>query len=200
MSNSGRGLAARGWPGPLVRIARLLNEQEIPAPRGGLWQVGSLSQLLKAPAFAGLLPETEVVWDEERGRHKYTGVVHPYLDPETGSSVVVGEGIVTVEEQRLIIAELESRTRLRGDGTKRPVRDPAHLLTGLLRCGVGGCGLRLPGPESSPGGPLAEERHQAKTGPPVCGRGASLGYQGSWPRASVRSRKAAPDRLGGRHR
>ncbi|MFG3294883.1 recombinase family protein [Streptomyces sp. NPDC048179] len=128
---------------PLVRIARLLNEHEIPAARGGLWQVGSLSQLLKAPAFAGLLPETEVVWDEERGRHKYTGVVHPYLDPETGSPVLVGEGIVTEEEQRLIIAELESRTRLRGDGTKRPVREPAHLLTGLLRCGVEGCGARM---------------------------------------------------------
>ncbi|MER5940884.1 recombinase family protein [Streptomyces sp. NPDC001928] len=128
---------------PLVRIARLLNEYEIPAPRGGLWQVGSLSQLLKAPAFAGLLPETEVVWDEERGRRKYTNVVRPYLDPETGSSVVVGEGIVTVEEQRLITAELESRTRLRGDGTKRPARGPAHLLTGLLHCAVEGCGARM---------------------------------------------------------
>lgn len=128
---------------PLVRIARLLNEYEIPAPRGGLWQVGSLSQLLKAPAFAGLLPETEVAWDEERGRHKYTSVVRPYLDPETGRSVVVGEGIITVEEQRLIAVELESRTRLRGDGTKGPARGPAHLLTGLLHCGVEGCGARM---------------------------------------------------------
>ncbi|MFI6563864.1 recombinase family protein [Streptomyces sp. NPDC050534] len=128
---------------PLVKIARLLNEYEIPAPRGGLWQVGSLSQLLKAPAFAGLLPETEVVWDEERGRHKYTGVVHPYLDPDTGSSVTVGVGIITVEEQQLIIAALASRTRVRGDGTRRPVRGPAHLLTGLLRCGAEGCGARM---------------------------------------------------------
>ncbi|MGW7423371.1 recombinase family protein [Streptomyces sp. NPDC054813] len=128
---------------PLVRIARLLNEYEIPAPRGGLWQVGSLSQLLRAPAFAGLLPETETVWDEERGCRKYTGVVRPYLDPESGNPVEVGEGIVTVEEQRRIMRELESRTRLRGDGLKRPARGPAHLLTGLLFCGAEGCGARM---------------------------------------------------------
>ncbi|MFK0112455.1 recombinase family protein [Streptomyces sp. NPDC091217] len=128
---------------PLVRIARMLNEYEIPAPRGGLWQVGSLSQLLRAPAFGGLLPETETVWDEARGCRKYTGVVRPYLDPETGNPVEVGEGIVTVEEQRRITRELESRTRLRGDGLKRPARGPSHLLTGLLHCGVEGCGARM---------------------------------------------------------
>lgn len=128
---------------PLVRIARLLNEYEIPAPRGGLWQVGSLSQLLRAPAFAGLLPETEAVWDEGRGCRKYTGLVRPYRDPETGRPVAVGEGIVTVDEQRRIIAELESRTRSRSDGRKRPVRGPAHLLTGLLHCGVGDCEARM---------------------------------------------------------
>jgi DNA invertase Pin-like site-specific DNA recombinase len=128
---------------PLVRVARLLNENGIPSPRGGLWQVGSLSQLLKAPAFAGLLPETETVWDEERGRRKYTGVVKPYRDPATGGPVVVGEGIVTVEEQKRIMAALESRTRLRGDGVKHPVRASVHLLTGLLYCGIDGCGTRM---------------------------------------------------------
>lgn len=35
--------------------------------------MGSLSQLLRAPAFAGLLPETETVWDERLGRCAYTG-------------------------------------------------------------------------------------------------------------------------------
>jgi hypothetical protein len=127
----------------LVRIARLLNEYGVPAPRGGLWQVGSLSQLLRAPAFAGLLPQTETVWDEERGCQKYTSVVRPYRDPHTGRPIFVGEGIVTVEEQRRIIAALESRTRLRGDGVRRPVRGAAHLLTGLLFCAVDGCGTRM---------------------------------------------------------
>ncbi|WP_159770187.1 recombinase family protein [Streptomyces sp. HM190] len=128
---------------PLVRIARMLNEHEIPSPRGGLWQVGSLSQLLRAPAFAGLLPETESVWDTRLGRRKYTSVVRPYRDPETGRPVAVGEGIVTIEEQQRIVAEIESRTQGRGDGVKRPVRSPAHLLTGLLRCAVEGCGARI---------------------------------------------------------
>ncbi|MEU6505752.1 recombinase family protein [Streptomyces sp. NPDC046942] len=127
----------------LVRVARLLNEHEIAAPRGGLWQVGSLSQLLRAPAFAGLLPETQTVWDEERGFRKYTSVVRPYRDPHTGCPVFVGEGIVTVEEQQRIVAALESRTQLRGDGVRRPVRGAAHLLTGLLFCAVDGCGTRM---------------------------------------------------------
>ncbi|MEV0180419.1 recombinase family protein [Streptomyces sp. NPDC050625] len=128
---------------PLVRIARLLNEYEIPAPRGGLWQVGSLSQLLKAPAFAGLLPETETVWDEDLGRRKYTGVVRPYRDPQTGEPVAVGEGVVSVEEQRRIVALLTTRTCQRGNGARRPVRGPVHLLTGLLYCDVAGCGTRM---------------------------------------------------------
>ncbi|MFD8228474.1 recombinase family protein [Streptomyces massasporeus] len=128
---------------PLVRIARLLNEYEIPAPRGGLWQVGSLSQLLRAPAFAGLLPETETVWDEKRDCRRYTSVVRPYLDPQTGQPVVVGDGIVTAEEQGRIVAELESRNLVRGDGPRRLVRRAAHLLTGLLYCGVEDCGTRM---------------------------------------------------------
>ncbi|MFD6175273.1 recombinase family protein [Streptomyces coeruleorubidus] len=128
---------------PLVKIARLLNEHEIAAPRGGLWQVGSLSQLLRAPAFAGLLPETETVWGEKRDCRRYTGVVRPYLDPQTGQPVVAGEGIITLEEQQRIVAELGSRTRLRSDGLKRPARGPAHLLTGLLFCAVEGCGTRM---------------------------------------------------------
>ncbi|GAB2927318.1 recombinase zinc beta ribbon domain-containing protein [Streptomyces heilongjiangensis] len=131
---------------PLVRIARMLNEHVIPSPRGGLRQVGSLSQLPRAPAFAGLLPETETVWDTRLGRRKYTSVVRPYRDPETGRPVAVGEGIVSIvsiEEQQRIVAEIESRTQVRGDGVKRPVRSPAHLLTGLLRCAVEGCGARM---------------------------------------------------------
>ncbi|MEV3852713.1 recombinase family protein [Streptomyces sp. NPDC050095] len=128
---------------PLVRIARMLNEHGVPAPRGGLWQVGTLSQLLRAPAFAGLLPETQTVWDEERNRLKYTGIVKPYRDERTGALVVAGEGIITPEEQEAILASLESRTRTRADGVKHPVREPVHLLTGLLRCGVEDCGARM---------------------------------------------------------
>lgn len=128
---------------PLVKIARLLNEYEIAAPRGGLWQVGSLSQLLRAPAFAGLLPETETVWDEKRDCRRYTGVVRAWIDPETGRPVVIGEGIITVEEQQRITGQLESRTRRRGNGVERPARGPAHLLTGLLYCAVEGCGTRM---------------------------------------------------------
>ncbi|MFG2140286.1 recombinase family protein [Streptomyces sp. NPDC048650] len=128
---------------PLVKIARLLNEHEIPGPRGGLWQVNTLSQLLRSPAFAGLLPETEKVWDDTRGEWKYTGVVRPYRDPETRETVRVGEGIITVGERGKILQLIESRTRYGKGGEKLPRRDPSHLLTGLLFCGVEGCGVRM---------------------------------------------------------
>lgn len=55
----------------------------------------------------------------------------------------VGEGIVTVQEQDVIVAAFASRTRTRADGVKFPVREPAHLLTGLLYCAVEGCGTRM---------------------------------------------------------
>ncbi|MCX5196157.1 recombinase family protein [Streptomyces sp. NBC_00249] len=58
----------------LVKIARLLNEYEIPSPRGGQWNAASIMQLLRSPALAGLMPETETVATDD-GERKYTGRV-----------------------------------------------------------------------------------------------------------------------------
>ncbi|MDX6351508.1 MAG: site-specific recombinase [Streptomyces sp.] len=127
----------------LLKIARLLNEYEIPSPRGGLWQVGTLSQLLKSPAFAGILPETESVWDEEQGRRRYTGTVRPYRDPQSGETVDIGEGIVTVDEQCRILKLLASRVGYGSNGEKTPRRPPKHLLTGLVFCAIDFCGMRM---------------------------------------------------------
>ena len=52
----------------LVKIARLLNEYDIPAARGGQWNAASIMNLIKSPAFAGLMPETESVETEDGGR------------------------------------------------------------------------------------------------------------------------------------
>jgi DNA invertase Pin-like site-specific DNA recombinase len=128
---------------PLVKIARLLNDHEIPGPRGGLWQVSTLSQLLRSPAFAGLMPETEKAWDDSKGEWKYTGVVRPYRDRQTRETVGIGEGIVTVGERGRILQLIESRTRYGKGGSRAPRREPSHLLTGLLVCGIEGCGVRM---------------------------------------------------------
>ncbi|MCG5450816.1 recombinase family protein [Micromonospora hortensis] len=132
-----REIADRALSGePLVRIARDLNAREIPAPRGGSWAVGTLSTLLKSPAFAGLLPETI------KRDGKYTAKVVPWRDPETGEAVEVGRGIVTPAEQLQAVRLLEQRTAADKSGRPRGVRaQVAHLLTGYLRCG--GCAGRM---------------------------------------------------------
>lgn len=125
----------------LVKTARLLNEYEIPSPRGGQWNAASIMQLLRSPAFAGLMPETESV-ETDNGEKKYTGRVFPYRDPGTLDTVEIGEGIITVGERDSIIRQFEERT-FEYAGRRRPKAQGAALLTGLVFCGVPGCGSRM---------------------------------------------------------
>ncbi|MFC7928652.1 recombinase family protein [Streptomyces cinereoruber] len=125
----------------LVKIARLLNEYEVLSPRGGQWNAASIMQLLRSPAFAGLMPETETV-ETDDGERKYTGRVFPYRDPETLDTVGIGEGIITVGERERIIRTLESRTFVHA-GKRRPKPEGTALLTGLVHCAVPGCGRRM---------------------------------------------------------
>lgn len=125
----------------LVNIARLLNAHGVPSPRSGEWNAASIMQLLRSPAFAGLMPETESVWTAE-GERKYTGRVFPYRDPRTLDTVGIGEGIITVGERERIIRSLESRT-FQHAGTRRPKTEGKALLTGLAHCAVPGCGRRM---------------------------------------------------------
>ncbi|WP_432833686.1 recombinase family protein [Dactylosporangium sp. CA-092794] len=132
-----REIAERAISGePLVRIARDLNTREIPSPRGGAWNVGTLSQLVKAPAFAGLLPQTV------KRDGKYTAKVVPWRNPETGETVEIGRGIITPAEQLQIVRILKARTAADKSGRPRGVRaETSHLLTGFLRCS--GCKNRM---------------------------------------------------------
>ncbi|MFD4571989.1 recombinase family protein [Streptomyces sp. NPDC058417] len=125
----------------LVKIARLLNEYEILSPRGGQWNAASIMQLLRSPALAGLMPETESV-ETDGGERKYTGRVFPYRDPETLDTVEIGEGIITVGEREQIIRTLESRTFVHA-GKRRPKPEGTALLTRLVFCAVPGCGRRM---------------------------------------------------------
>ncbi|WP_146057832.1 recombinase family protein [Streptomyces sp. SM10] len=118
----------------LVKIARLLNEYEVLSPRGGQWNAASIVQLLRSPALAGLMPETETV-ETDDGERKYTGRVFPYRDPETLDTVEIGEGIITVGEREQIIRTLESRTFVHA-GKRRPLPMPSvdvsPMLDGLI--------------------------------------------------------------------
>lgn len=123
----------------LVHLARFLNEHGIESPRGGVWNSSSVMQLLRAPAFAGLMPQTEYK-ESADGTRKYSSRVVPYRDPETLDTVSIGEGIITVGERELIIRQLESRT-FADAGKRRGQKQGNNLLVGIARCGL--CGARM---------------------------------------------------------
>ncbi|MDF3143175.1 MULTISPECIES: zinc ribbon domain-containing protein [unclassified Streptomyces] len=87
------------------------------------------------------MPETETVETEDGGR-KYTSRVFPYRDPQTLDTVEIGEGIITVGERERIMRQLEARTFVYA-GKRRPKPEGTALLTGLIFCGVPGCGRRM---------------------------------------------------------
>ncbi|GHJ30062.1 hypothetical protein TPA0910_44950 [Streptomyces hygroscopicus subsp. sporocinereus] len=123
----------------LVHVARLLNTHGVASPRGGEWNSSSVMQLLRAPAFAGLMPLTEYT-EAADGTRKYNGKVVPYRDPETLDTVSIGEGIITVGERELIIRQLEARTFPLA-GKRHGHKQGTSLLTGIARCGL--CGSRM---------------------------------------------------------
>jgi site-specific DNA recombinase len=126
----------------IMKTVEWLNGEAIPAPRGGKWQVGSLAQLLRSPAVAGLLPETMKTQD---GSH--TGVVKPWRDPATGDTVsILGEAeepLITPAEQARILERGKERAAATNWGLVGGRRSPEsqHLLTGLLRCAE--CDFRM---------------------------------------------------------
>lgn len=126
----------------LMKVTLWLNAQGIPSPRGGQWGVGTVAQLLRGPATAGLLPETVKKHDGSG----YTSVVRPWRDPETGEPVSVmatgQEPLISPGDQARILQAFADRSRdwgePRAQGSRRESR---HLLTGLLRCAC--CGSRM---------------------------------------------------------
>jgi site-specific DNA recombinase len=126
----------------LSQVTAWLNSAGIAAPRGGQWNVGSVSQLIRGPATAGLLPETL-----KNASGAFTAQVQPWRDPQTGETVsVMAEGeepLIFPADRDRIVALLEARSAWwsakRGSSTS--AEPGGHLLTGLLRCA--GCGSRM---------------------------------------------------------
>lgn len=139
-----REIARRVLDGTSVtKVTLWLNAESIPSPRGKKWGTGSVAQLLRGPATAGLLPETVKKADGSG----YTGTVRPWRDPETGETVsIMGEGeepLISPADQARILTAFAERTRLStyGGATGALQGESRHLLTGLLRCA--GCGNRM---------------------------------------------------------
>lgn len=107
----------------LVQTARWMNEQGWPGPRGRLWQITTLSGLIRNPVIAGLSP---VAVKTEEGR--YTGRTIPAVDPFTGEPIRLGQGVVTSDERSRLLAIVAGR-RTASMGMPSPM-----LLGGLIWC------------------------------------------------------------------
>lgn len=124
----------------LWSVVQGLNADAIPSPRGGSWSVGTVAQLVRSPAFAGVQGQRAKT---ASGKWAATGDVWLL----NGEPVSVGEGIVTVAERSRILAALEARTaetdKRTASGTvaRRGRREVRSLLGDVLRCGS--CGGRV---------------------------------------------------------
>lgn len=112
-AEAGREVVARVIAGESVRSCALdLNERGMLTTTGKPWSIGSLARWIRSPRVAGL-----------RGHHgsEVRGTWEPIID----------------DEARLAAARAIAERGRRGVSTK-----PAHLLTGLIYCGVCGHHLR----------------------------------------------------------
>lgn len=112
------------------------------APRSKGWGVGTLSQLLRSPGFAGL---QSIRARDSAGNWK--AVADVYTD-RTGRPVSVGHGVITPEERRQILALLGDRTRTshRAKAGRRPANS---LMSDVITCAA--CGRRAAASGASDG-------------------------------------------------
>lgn len=119
----------------LWQITHDLNAEGDPGPRGNGWRIGSIAQMLRAPAFAGLQS-----FRQKLPSGGWPAIAEVYRDEETGEPVSVGVGIITPAERSRILAALGRRTRDDSRTARRGKREVRSLLGDVLRCD--GCGGR----------------------------------------------------------
>ena len=106
------------------KIAKYLNDRNIPGPRGGLWKITSVMFILKNKIYLGIY---------ELGKHSEIRVVSPIM-----------EGMRIIEEKDFGDAQAALNKRSPYGHYKnkpqRPTRHGSLMLTGLLHCGH--CGMK----------------------------------------------------------
>jgi site-specific DNA recombinase len=177
-----------------IAIARRLNEDAIPGPRGGLWSEGAIrgharvgTGLLRNRLYVG-----ELVWNRRRW----------IKDPATGRRVARqnGEADVVAEAVpalRIIAQDLWERAQARLSAVARPEcspaaaslgragprwqdRRPRHVLTAKITCGA--CGVELRGHRPRllgvPDGRAPWSVHEPRARQARSARGAGAGGSG----------------------
>jgi site-specific DNA recombinase len=116
-------------------IARRLNEDRIPAPRGGQWRASTIigSRKRANGILQNALYNGEIVWNRQRFRK------NPDTDTRVSRPNPQSEWVRTPRpELRVVDAatfEAVQRRRAERGGEHRYAGRPRHLLSGLIKCG-----------------------------------------------------------------
>ncbi|MEU4484616.1 recombinase family protein [Streptomyces purpurascens] len=120
-------------------IAETLNSEGKRTRKGKMWRAQTIIHLAHSPAWAGLVPDRERVFDEHGNPlDKWIKRAEPLLN-EKGVPVSCGEGVVTYAEwlkiQRILMGRTGSeRGKGRSKGTGRGVRQHKTVAGWILRC------------------------------------------------------------------
>lgn len=114
-------------------LAEKMNSMEVKTRRGAQWRSSSITQLVRSPAFAGLMPVFERYIDTS-GRDRWRPTNEPLLNAK-GKPVRVGKGVVTPAERLLILAKLRSRTSESLASGRRGKPAAQSLLSSYAKCG-----------------------------------------------------------------
>ncbi len=133
----------------LCGITKRLNEDGIPAPRGGKWHVGTIKEMLQQPAYLG-----DFEFGRRRGGKFFTvddaGEVVEAGEQTRGTRNEFHAATHTEKKKYKPIIDAETWARAQAKlkqicgprGSKRP-RENGYVLTGVLHCGH--CGKALYG-------------------------------------------------------
>jgi site-specific DNA recombinase len=112
------------------------NRDGILSAKGKRWSLQTAKQVLRNPRICGYRTEYKIEFDPETGTEHREAV--PVYDADGKPIMGEHEPIITVEEWEELCALITSGTKA---GTGHNAR--VYLLSGILRCGKGGCGTRL---------------------------------------------------------
>lgn len=154
-------------------IAEELNSEGTQTRHGKKWRAQTIIHLAHSVSWAGLIPNRERATDDNGNPiDKYYKSIEPLRDAK-GIPIPCGDGVVTYDEFLKINALMTGRSRAASGSaignTRRGVRQPVTIMTGLFKCPH--CG----GPLGN-GGRNYNCRNRAMQGPSVC-QGAATARQ-----------------------
>lgn len=116
-----------------MRVAHVLEGDGVRTRGGARWSSGAITRMVRSPAWAGLLPAKERLYDEHgQSLDVWVSSTEPVRDGK-GNPVVIGTGVVTPGERLRILAAIDERVAKVGGGTKGK-RPHGTFLGGILRC------------------------------------------------------------------